>query len=292
MAVTSAQATLRGLDVNKVAVGFAEEDFVFKPWAKQTTTAAREIRWYQKTAGFLTPTSPAEIANVVEGARPSILEQSWTRQTSYVRKYFVQSPLITMEDEKDCDVDVMAGNIHDLTRAVAYQVDLRIANVLTDTYNASSTTINTVTANAAWNAASYTNVNIVEDIMEAKQKIRSYGFNPEGGVIAMNSLAHKSMITWLIDGKGSSIPAFASQKIETGVVMEILGLRVVVTEIITTDYAVVFLPQFSVKWKAFTPLTTAVIVEEGMGKYIRVWEEGEALLEYPRSVSLISNTDA
>jgi len=289
---TSAQSTIRGLDVNKTAVGFAEEDFVFKPWAKQTSTTAREIRWYQKTAGFLTATTPANITNTAEGAKPFVLEQSWTRQTSYVRKYFVSSPLITMEDEKDCDIDIIAGNIHDLTRAVAYQVDLRIANVLTDSYNASSTTINTVTANAAWNTASYTNVNIVEDIMEAKQKIRSYGYNPEGGIIAMNSLAHKSMITWLIDGKGSSIPSFASQKIETGVVMEILGLRVVVTEIITTDYAVVFLPQFSVKWKSFTGITTAIVEEPGMGKYIRIWEEGEALLEYPRSVALISNVDA
>lgn len=287
---TSAQSTIRGLDINKTAQGFADEEIIFKKYCILSDTSAREIRWYQKTAGFLSATTPETIANVAEGALPFVLEQSWTRNTSYVKKYFVESPLLTMEDIKDCDIDVLATNIRDLTRAVAYQVDLRIWNVMTESQSAS--TINSVTTNAAWNAASYTGVNIVEDLMEAKQKIRSNGYDPEGAILFLNATNHKHLITWLIDGKGSSIPSFASQRISDGVVMEILGLRVVVSENVTSDYAAVMIPQRAVRWKSFAPITAITKEEPGIGTIIRVWEEGEALLEHPKAVCLIVNTDA
>lgn len=72
--------------------------------------------------------------------------------------------------------------------------------------------------------------------------------------------------------------------------MELLGLNVVVSENATTDYALVFIPNVSVAWKQFTPLTSEVEKAVGLGKYIHVWEEGEALLENPKSVCLITDT--
>lgn len=290
MADKSGQADIRGIDIDKAVKGFADEELIFKKYVTQSTTSAREIRWFQKTSGFLTLTSPAAIANVSELALPFVVEQSWTRNTSYVKKYFVESPWISEEDIKDSDVDILATNIRDITRAVAYQVDLRIWNVMTESQSAS--TINSVTTNAAWNTASYTGVNIIEDLMEAKQKIRTAGYNPEGAILFLNSLNHKSLITWLIDGKGSSIPAFSSQRVEDGVVMEILGLKVVVSELVTADYAAVVVPQRAVTWKSFMPITAVVKIEEGIGRKIRVWEEGEALLTDPKAVTLIVNTDA
>lgn len=90
--------------------------------------------------------------------------------------------------------------------------------------------------------------------------------------------------------KGSSIPQFASQKVEQGVVMEILGLRVVVSENVTTDYALVFVPQRAATWKSFMQISSAVIDDPGIGKKIRVWEEGECLLTDPKAVCLITDT--
>lgn len=287
---TSGQSTLRGIDVDKAVKGFAEEMLIFKKYATISTTSAREIRWYQKTSGFLTATTPEAIANVSELARPFVLEQSWTRNTSYVRKYFVESPTLSMEDIKDVDVDILATNLRDLTRAVQYQVDSRIWDVLTE--SRSAVNISNVTTNAAWNAASYTGVNIIEDLMEAKLNLRTNGYDPEGAILALSPLDHKSLITWLIDGKGSSIPSFSSARVEDGIVMEILGLKVVVSTLVTADYACVFIPQKSVTWKSFTPVTAVTIEDQGIGTKIRVWEEGEALLTDPKSVSLITNTQA
>jgi len=90
--------------------------------------------------------------------------------------------------------------------------------------------------------------------------------------------------------KGSSIPGFSSVLIKDGVVMELLNNDVVVSENATTDYALQFIPQKSVAWKSFMPLKSEIEKYAGKGKKIFVWEEGEALLEHPKSVHLITDT--
>ena len=299
MADTNGMADLRGIDIDKLAKGFADQEIILKRFVTQTDTSAREIRWYQKTSGFLTATtttgSSAPIANVSHGAQPAVIEQSWTRNTSYVRKYFVESPTISMEDIRDTDIDILAGNLRDLVRAIENQVDKRIWEVSSAGYSSTHvtpTTINTNTTNAPWDTASFTSVDIIEDLMEAKMNIRVDGYNPEGAVLLVNSYDHKQILTWLISNKGASIPQFASSKVETGVVMELLGLQVVVNENVTASGALVLVPQRAVTWKTFVPITSRVIEEVGIGSKIRVWEEGEALLTDPNAVNLIYNTRA
>jgi len=60
MADTSAQAEIRGIDIQKLVEGFAEEGIILKNFCRVMPATAREIRWFQKTAGFLTgPTTTA-----------------------------------------------------------------------------------------------------------------------------------------------------------------------------------------------------------------------------------------
>ena len=257
-----------------------------------STTAAREIRWYQKTSGFLdsvdtTAITGSQIANTSFRSLPVVVEQSWTRQTSYVRKYFVESPLISEEDIKDTDIDILATNIRDLVRAVANQVDTRIFNVLSESLSPSNILTTAATADG-WDDASTGNP--ILDIMVGNQKIRAQGYDAKEVVLYINSIEHKNLLNYLINVKGSSIPSFSSQKVMTGVVMEILGNQVIVSENATTDYALQFIPNRSCTWKQFMPITSAVITDTGIGRKIRVWEEGEALLTDPKSVHLITDT--
>src|SRR3990167_5884106 len=131
MADNSGMAEIRGIDIDKLVRGFADEEFVFKKEVNVTPTSAREIRWFKKTSGVLTAVTTTGItgniiSNTDQLALPTVLEQSWTRNTSYVRKYFVESPIISDEDIKDSDVDILAANIRDLARAVEREVDKRI----------------------------------------------------------------------------------------------------------------------------------------------------------------------
>ena len=292
MADAVGQADIRGLDIQKLVVGFAEEASLLKPLTRNTTTAAREIRWFQKTAGFLdsvdtTGITASQIANVSERSLPSIVNQSWTRNTSYVRKYFVESETISEEDIKDSDVDVLATTIRDLVRAVANQVDIRIYNVLTESLSPSNIET-TAAVGSGWDDTS--NGDPIKDILIGNRKIRANSYDTNNIVLYINPIEHQMLVEFLISQKGSSIPSFSSQKVVTGQVMEILGNRVIVSQNATTDYALQFIPSLSVAWKSFMGIGSAVVRDEGIGRKIRVWEEGEALLENPKSVHLITDT--
>lgn len=288
MADTSAQADIRGIDIDKLAKGFADEELVMKRFVNVSKTSAREVRWYKKTAGFLDSTdttdiTASQIANTATKAIPVVVEQSWTRQTSYVQKYFVESPLLMDEDIKDSDVDILATNVRDLVRAVSNQVDTAIYTALVD--NKGSTAAATADG---WDDAATGDP--IADLMLAKETIRGYRYNPEGAILYIHPTEHSHLLQYLISVKGSSIPQFASSKVETGVVMEILGLKVVVSANATTDQALVFVPKEAATWKQFTPLRTAIIDDPGIGKKIRVWEEGITLVTDPYAIYLISDT--
>ncbi|MAF42896.1 MAG: hypothetical protein CMI54_01830 [Parcubacteria group bacterium] len=292
MADVSGQADLRGIDVDKAAKGFADEASVLKGMCLNSPTSAREIRWYQKTSGFLAGTTTTGItsdlgSNTDQLALPTVIEQSWTRQTSYVRKYFFESPPLSIEDIADTDVSILLTNIRDIVRAVGNLVDTRIYNVITESLSPS--TINTTAATGnGWDDTS--NGNPILDIMTGNQKIRSYGYNPNGAILYINSIEHKNLMNYLITVKGSSIPAFSSDLITKHAVMELLGNNVVVSENATTDYALQFLNQTSCSWKSFIGMKAVTIKDPGIGTTIRAWEEGEALLTDPKSVHLITDT--
>jgi len=297
MADTSGQADIRGLDVDKLAKGFAEEDLVLKNFCNVSSTSAREIRWYQKTAGFITGTTTSGMTSelIALGANKaiaSVAEQSWTRNTSYVRQYFVESPTISNADIKDTDIDILAANIRDLTRSVNNQVDKRIYDVITDNVSGTPFDGSTVTSNAAtadgWDDT--VTGDPIKDLMLAKTTIRLQSYNPEGAILYIHPTEHSNLLQYLISVKGSSIPQFSSQKVMSGVVMEILGLNVAVSANATTDYAVVFVPKVACTWKQFTPITAVSINDPGIGTKIRVWEEGEAILTDPNAVCGITDT--
>ena len=290
MADTSGMAEIRGIDIDKLAKGFADEETVLKGFCAQSSTSAREIRWYQKTAGFLDSTdstnvTASQIDNTDFGALPTTVEQSWTRQTSYVRKYFVSSPLLTDEDIRDSDIDVLATNVRDLVRAVGRRVEMRIYNVLTESDTPSA--IQTIAITHEWDDT--TNAVPISDILTAKEYLKNFNYDPESAVFAMRPDVNRFLLNHLISVKGSSIPQFASGKMENGVVMNLLGLNIVVTTAVTSDKAVIFVPQRACTWKTFSALSSVVVDDPMIGKTIRVSEEGEALLTDPKAVVFLSN---
>ena len=197
-----------------------------------------------------------------------------------------------MEDIRDSDIDILATNVRDLVKAVSNQVEKRIYNIITDNVSGTPFDGSTVTSNAAtgagWDSAA--DGDPIKDLMLCKETIRIQRYNPEGAILYIHPIEHSHLLEFLISVKGSSIPNFASEKIESGVVMGLLGLKIVVSANATTDYAVVFVPKTACTWKSFTGITTAIIDDPGIGKKIRVWEEGEAFLTDPHAVCGITDT--
>jgi hypothetical protein len=121
--------------------------------------------------------------------------------------------------------------------------------------------------------------------------IRNQAYDTTDLVMILNPTDHSNLLQFLITVKGSSIPQFSSEKVKTGVVMELLGVRIVVSANATADYAVMFIPQRACSWKGFMPITSIVLNDPGIGKKIRVWEEGEAILTDPNAVYGITDIE-
>jgi hypothetical protein len=286
MADTAGMAEIRGIDINKLVEGFADVDVVLKKYVRVVSTAAREIRWYQKTSGagtgnYLTsPTTTGMTTDLIEtsmGAMPVAIENSYTRNTSYVKKFFATSPMLSIEDLNDSDPDIWGDIIKDAVRAVNKKVDARILTVL----DAAGCGTAAATGNG-WNVDA--DADPVLDFLAAIESIESYGYNAGDLIAYMNPAEKKWLLRWLITVKGSSIPGFSSAKVEGGEVMQLMGVKIVSDPLRPTDTVTIFSPSQAVIWREFMPTTSAVVVEEGIGKTVRVWCEGEAIRPNPYAV--------
>lgn len=294
MADSIGQADIAGIDVQSFVTGFADEDVVLKKLCRQRTVNAREFRWWQKTAGYVTPaTTSGMTTNLIKSGNRGVsvvAEQTFTRNTSYVDDYSVVSELITMSDEKDTAIDILGIMIKDLVISVASLVDENIYNVGTENLSPSNI-LSTAATGTGWDDT--TNGNPILDMLTAIQKIRANRYvinSSRKGVLYINSVEHKNLMNYLITVKGSSIPSTASSLLVKGAVMEILNLDVVVSENATTDYAWTFIPDVSVAWNSFMGLQSEVEKIVGKGKKIHVWESGVATLENPKSSHLTTDT--
>lgn len=299
MADKVGEADIRGINVVTAVKGFADEPSVLSQFVETISVPSRENRWYQKTSGFLDSTDTtaltlSRIYNVAERSLPNVVGQSWTRNTSYVKKFFVESETISLEDEKDSDVMVIATTLRDLVRAVNNQKDIRIYSVLIEAAAATPTTpnptnINTTAAVAdGWDDEATGNP--IKDIMVGNRKIRAQGYSTSDIILYINPIEHENLMNYLISVKGSSIPSFSSDLVGKDVLMNILGNRVVVSQNATTDYALQFIPMVSCSWLSFGDITSEIVTDPGIGKKIRVWLWGEAILTDPKSVHIITDT--
>lgn len=279
-------------DLEVVQVGWKVEDLIFGGLVTNKTTDSREIRWFQKTAGFLaSPTTSGMttslIANHAEGAAPVVVGQTWTRNTTYVRKYMVESEWITIEDIRDNDVMLWSTLVRDLSRAVGYRKDYRIYDVITESQSP-STILSGAATGTGWDDT--TNGNPILDILAGQQAVRAQSYDAGQLIWAMNSIEHKHLMNYLITVKGSSWTGYSSEKIRDRAVSNLLGNDLFVSENAITDSVAGWIPGRSAEWWSFIPMSTAIMEDEGVARKIRVWEEGECILTDPKSVYLITDT--
>lgn len=285
MVETAGQALIRDIDITKTAQADFEEALIFKSLISSRPTKSREIKFWVKTSGYLTLTSPAKLSNIAPGARPFVTETSWTPDTVYSKKYMLDSPMINMEDESDSEIQVFMDNAKDVVEAIANDVDGDIWDIASE--NQSPSLINSTAANATWGAAS--GQDPFEDIMEGKMEIRQQTKRSiRNGVLLLNALGEKDLLVWLVSTKGSSVPNFASEKVGTGSIEKFAGLKVVVSENVTATFAMVADLKQAVEYREFKSLQTWIITEEGIGRKIRVSTNGIAILKKPKYISLIT----
>lgn len=285
----SSQADIRGIDIDKLAKGFADEETIMKRYVTVSPTSAREIRWFQKTAGFLDSQDTSDITAsqipTSEKSLPVIAGPSWTRNTSYVKFFKVESELISEADIRDSDVDLLMTTIRDLTRAISRQIDMHLYGVITE--NDTPATIQTIAITNEWDDVSLCTP--ISDLAQAREYLKNYSYEPNGAVFLCRPDVERFLLNYLIAVKGSSIPQFASAKVGDAVLLEIMGFKVVSSTVVTSDKAVIFVPQRACTYKQMRDISSVQIQEPLIGTKIRVAEEGVGLLTDPKAVVFFSN---
>ena len=290
MADTVGMQDIRGLDIDRLAKGFGKQIYNFINECTVVKMKGDHKWWFSKTAGTLSASSPSATKNVSPGSRPTTLEVSWTKNTTYKKKFFVEG-FLTNEDINDAEIDTLATTIRDLTEVIIRDRDAVIWDVMSESQSPTNiqSFATTSVGGDQWDAASYA-ADIVKDLMHAKKLIKDEGYDPEGATLLLNTTDYNSIVSWLISGKGSSIPGFSSEKISTGVVMNLLGLNLKVSTNVTDDYALVIVPKRATTYAESEPITARKVVDEGIGTNIRVWASGNAYNTDPKAIVLITDT--
>lgn len=297
MADSTGQAEIRGIDINKLATGFAEEfPSPLRSIIRSAKTAARELRWWKKTAGFIdtTDTSGMTASRIQssEMALPEVISQTMTKHTSYVKIFKANSQSISEEDKKDSDPDIYGAHVRDIVRAIQRQVEQRIYDVIGEA-TTSGTPNPTNTGTAAATADGWNDVatgDPIADLNAAIEGIKAQSYSTDNLFAIMNQAEEKHLVNYIINVKGSSIPSFSSDLVGKMRLMEIRGIKIAVSPLFTTDYVAVLSPEAAV-WKSFMPLKTSEVYDEITGSYKIVCKEsGECLLENPKAVWWITDT--
>jgi len=289
MADTAGQALIQGINIDTMAIAYEEEVLIFKKEATVTKTNSRSNRWYQRTSGYLTATAPAKISPIAYGSKPFVLETSWTRNLSSTKKYMLETPMITMEDETDSEVQVFTENVKAVIEAISNKQDSDIWDVATE--NVTPVNINTVAATAAWNAGSGQDPN--EDVSEALQVIREQTKrklpNPK---LYVNAQGEKDLKVWTTSEKGTLWNELAGKVLIDGVLSRFAGCEVVVNENVASTFALVGGFSEAVEYKEFAAMKTAIITEELVGRKVRASTEGVAILRKPKFLTLLTGVYA
>ena len=300
MVDTAGQALIRGIDITKTAIVFGEEESILINFVAKSPASSRELRFYQKTSGFLDTIAAAGATEALSqiqtthGTLPAKVKQTWLRLSANINIFKAETEMITIEDIKDNDVDIFNTHLKDIVRAVVNQRDIHIYSVFIEAAAATPTTPNPTTilttpsTQDGWD--DLVTGNPIFDLMNGNTKIRAQGHKTQDIIAYMNPTEHLHLMNYIITVKGSSIPAMSSELAKSGVLMEIVGNKIVVSQNATTDGVLQFIPNSAVVYREFMPVSTAVIDEPLIGKTIRVATEGTAYIQDPNKIHFISDT--
>ena len=214
-------------------------------------------------------------------------QASWTKVTGSNYKYGAEG-VISYEDELTGNISIIQRTMLRIARAPVLAVDGDIAALML----ASAGNVVTIAAGNEWDSAAIASRTPILDILNAIQMIRADNLNPlnGNGYLCVNGTDYTNLIS---NSQVINNPTFKSGVLENGVVGEICGLKIKVTESLEfgiPDKAYVVIAKEAMTWKEVVPLTTVTIEEPGIKKIVRAWELGQPQLVVPDGVCRIDNT--
>lgn len=292
---TRGEQAIFGLDIDRVVKGAEKFKYTFLEEFQKVKMKGDSKRWFLKDPIRLAAIgAPSATKNVSPGSRPATQEVSWTRYTSYVKKYFIEG-FLDKEDISDAEIDTYATTLKDLTERIVRDRDIDLYAIMTEGLSPSAiqdfATTDAEGGGDQWDADNYAADPIV-DFNNAIRLIQTEGFTGYQIKAIMDPVAYASLKNWLISGKGSSIPGFSSEKIKSGVVMELLGVSIKVSTEATTDYVLFTIGPIAQTYAEAESITGNTQVDPGIGRNIRVWTRGIGYRTNPKGNVLLTDVNS
>lgn len=286
MVDTTGQADLRAENVSKVVTDFALQAYKMKQLCLESPSSAWTETYYKETKTELTGGTGSAVKGVPRLANFPYGEVSWTKASSYLEKYGMEG-VVSWEDAKTNNVDVIARTLLRIGRAVAYAVDTQIEAAIKG-----ATGINTfaITAGYEWDSDTIANRDPIGDILKAKRYLQVDNYDPDNGngYLVLSPTDYESLMK---NSKVLNNPSFKmADVVANGVVGQVCGLKIIVSNAVTADYAYLVIAKEAATWKSAAPLTVVTIEDPGVKYTIRAWEIGVCQVTNPEAICAITNT--
>jgi len=281
MADSVGMADLRAEVVDPVVKGFALEEYRMLQFCNIVKTSAWTNKYQIETATELTGGTGSAIKGVPRLANFPYGEVTWTEAEGRLLKHGMDG-VISWEDAKTSNIDVVARSLLRIARAVANSVDTAIWDALV------AATTGTQATEAEWDNAVIANRNPIQDILNAQEIIALQNYDPySGGWLLLNpeDFAH------LIGNSNvrNSGQFYTADVTRNGRVGRLLGLNIIVSNVVAVDKAFVITPN-CINWYEAKPLSTVLIEDPGIKYTVRGWQVGVPIVINPLGCCELTNT--
>ena len=294
MADTVGEQDLRAEYIDATIKAIALREYVLKDLCTVESSSAWTESYYRETNTDPTDITTGggafqKIKGVPRLAPFPFGQASWTKVSGINQKYAAEG-LIGYEDELMLNLSVIQRTLLRIARAPVLAIDSEIAAAMLA--NAGNTV--TIAGGYEWDSATVAQRLPIKNILDAIQTIRADNLNALGGngYLCLNGTDYTNLIS---NSQVVNNPTYKSGVMENGVVGELCGLKIKVTESLefgTPDKAYVVIAKEAMTWKTVVPLTTMTIVDPGIKKTIRAWELGQVQVVVPNAICRIDNTRA
>src|SRR3990167_5734720 len=290
MADTTGQADLRAANVERMVKGFALTNYRMKELVAVNSSNSWKESYYQETAADLTGGLGSAVKGVPRLANFPYLEPSWTLKNAWLVKHGGEG-VVSYEDEKTNNVDVIARTLLRVASAVVKSVDAEIYNGLSENDTPSAINTLALTAGYEWDSATIANRDPIQDLLNARALIDNDDYDIDvDGFLAINPTDFANIM-----GNANVRNAgqfWTSDVTKNGKVGRMCVLTVKVSNSVTADEAMVMVPKIAGTWKQVSALTVKSIEDPGIKWTIRAWELGVTQVTNPNACCKITNTAA
>ena len=277
---------IRGENISRAVKGFGLKLFKLKQILLMESSSAQTETYYRETATELTaPTdSNRGIQGTARGALPVNLEPSWTKIQGTTIKFMGQARIFDEDILMDA-IPVQARTILRVARAISDSVDKYIYTELT----AATSTSGVVAAADTWNSLTEANRDPIGDMLIgiSAMQVNNYDVLSNGWLL-LTPLDHSSLMR---NSKVINNPSFkTADVVSNGVVGQIVGLKIIVSNSVTSGEAMIVHGQRAATWKTVKSMQSAVINDQGISALIRSWEYGQIQITDPQGLYTITGT--